>query len=277
MRSNDVCKLYATTWYVNGYKVHVEMSPISKELLPVSAFDYLTTRQQRNFKSWFQSKVLLFDHIELYAEIVKVENITYANKLTAIVGRQEFPINASKTLQAIELALSQRWEIRLNGKRYLYDVKFDNYTYFIFNGKNRRRSPDFFNKTNFENSRHETAAPIRVSSLFGREIMFGSAFYITKMFFCKQVELLPDEWIGLWREEIQLNLTKNEIGKILGNGQFSVFENQAGNKGVRICVEDFIPNYYNGEAVSAAHIVCFMHEMVFVLLSFSIVNFTAVP
>ena len=276
MRSNSACKMYTTTWYVNGYKVHVEMSPVSKELLPVSAFDHLTNRPMRNFNSWFKSKNIRFDLLDMYAEIVEVEDIPYTGKLTLIAGIREFPINASKTLKAIELALSKRWEIRLNGKRYFYDVKFDNYTYYVFSGR-RRLSPGFFNKTDMMNLKQEQAATKRVHFLFYGGILLESEFYITKMFFCQQVELLPDEWIGLWREEIQLNLTKNGIGKILGNGQFSVFENQDRQMGIRICVEDFNPQYYRAEAVSSSQIsLSFIHNVVFVLLSFSIVNFTVV-
>ena len=244
------------------------MSPFSKERLPLSAFNNLTPKQKRNIKSWFDSKGILLDFFKLYTEIVKINNISYTGKLNLIAGREETIINASKTLSTIRLALSQRWEIRLNGKKFLYDVKLDNFSSFVFDGTQRRGSPSLFNKTDLSNAEAESVPPPqRYHLVVDRISPRNNDFFITQMFLCKQVKLLPEEWVGLWREEIQLNLAGNGSGKILGDGQFSVFESQDRKLGVSICVEDFNPLYcYRGGTAAGSRISFCIYWIVFMLL-----------
>ena len=262
VRSNNECKIYATIWYHFGYKIHIKMNPVSEELLPLSAFDSLTQRQERNYKTWFDAKGIPLDHFILYAELVKVQNISYARKLSLIVGSKKLPFNASQTLMMVEQAMSQQWVIRLNGRRYHYDVIFDDYTSFVFDGNMIRTN--FYDPTVLE--------PIRPPKIYkrvlpvARDVLLETDFYITKMFFCEQVQLLPEEWVAIWREEIRLNITETGINKVLGDGQFSVYVNDNGERDIRICVEDFDPQYYtHASKASVSCLSVFAYMCVFIL------------
>ena len=63
-------------------------------------------------------------------------------------------------------------------------------------------------------------------------------FFITNMYFCEQVELLPGEWIPDY-QGIRLNVMGKGNDAYLGDAEINYRQKTDGTWQVHICVEDF--------------------------------------
>ena len=213
--------------------MHVILKPVLN-LLPLAAFEALPNDRKYNVKSWLKSNRFKVDSIEIHAETVIKQNVTYLGSLNTILGTTMYPLEASKLLKTVKSAMSKSWEIDIGGKKYEYMVQFDKYLTFIQNGQIKRK--DIFGRMKTE--LEENFLP-NIYDHYLFDFVKLIFFYINELYFCEQVDLLPDEWIADY-QGIRLNLSGTGDGKFLGDAQFNYQLGADGEWKVQICVDEFV-------------------------------------
>ena len=233
IRTPDGCSLFATTWYKSGFLLYVLLTPSSDVLLPKAAFDALPETKKRKFNKWLDVKEIPVNSIKLCAELVSKQNISYMRRLNILLGFQKFPIEAQEILKIVESALAKQWSINIDKETYNYNVALDKYLNFIDDGTKQRRTilHPSGNKSSVEKTMRKTSVAVY------KNIKMIS-FYITKMYFCKQVDLFPGEWIVDF-QGLRLNLTGLGDERFLGDGEFNYRMTQDKEWKIQICVDDF--------------------------------------
>ena len=233
IRTPDGCRLFATTWYKSGFLLHVLLTPSSDVLLPKAAFDALPEPKKRKFNKWLDVKEIPVNSIKLCAELVSKQNISYMRRLNILLGFQKFPIEAQEILKIVESALAKQWSINIDKETYNYNVALDKYLNFIDDGTKQRRT--ILHPSGIKSSVEKTMRKTYVAVYKNIKMI---SFYITKMYFCKQVDLFPGEWIVDF-QGLRLNLTGLGDEKFLGDGEFNYRMTQDKQWKIQICVDDF--------------------------------------
>ena len=233
IRTPDGCSLFATTWYKSGFLLHVLLTPSSDVLLPKATFDALPENKKRKFNKWLDVKGIPVNSIQLFAELVSKQNISYVRRLNILLGFYKFPIEAQEILKIVESALAKQWSINIDKETYIYNVALDKYLNFIEEGTQQRRTilHPSGNKSSVEKTMRKTYVAVYLNFKM-------ISFFITKMYFCQQVDLFPGEWIVDF-QGLRLNLTRLGDEKFLGDGEFNYRMTQDKEWKIQICVDDF--------------------------------------
>ena len=171
------------------------------------------------------------DSIDVSAELEDKHNVSYIRSLNMIIGEKiNTPLDSANLLETVKGSLKRRWRITQDGKKYYFAVQFDQYLYFIQNGRMRRTH--VLAKTNLS-----VLQPKRYEYIYENKKMIPP-FYITKLFFCEQVTLMSEEWIPDY-QGLRLNLTGTGNGSFLGDAEFNLRYKSDGTWQVKICLEDF--------------------------------------
>ena len=233
IRTSHGCTLYAKAWYKQGYLVHLIMTPTSDNYIRLDAFRRVIDGREPKMKQWLDSKGIKVDSIRVYADLMVVHNVSYMRTLNVIVGEEaKHSLIPADVLKTIQSSLNERWRIKVDDLKYYFNVAFDIYGYYVQNGNFLR-----VNRLNPVDKTESTPLP-KVYDYIYEYVQPIPPFYITKMFFCEQVTLLPEEWRsdyqGIW-----LNLTGTGNGSYLGDAEFNLHRKADGTWQVQICVEDF--------------------------------------
>ena len=142
-------------------------------------------------------------------------------KVCLRIGGNQAPVKIDKVLSKVERALSKIWTMKLNGYTYHLKAEFSKYHSYM-----------------------ESADYKSIEVAYRRGIhRFGSGYiFISKINFCKQVQLYDGEFVFLNNSlnRIQLNLTGDGSGKILGDGEFEENFHETAASTMKICIEDFM-------------------------------------
>ena len=251
IRTPDGCKLFAKTWFVPGYEIHVIITPVSEHKIPLEEFNKVTEREP-NMNNWLDTKGLDINHLIMYAEEAVQDNITLLGVMNIRLGSDKFPLNAQKLLKAIEKSISRQWVITLDKTVYTYEVEFDIYKKFVQNGNDYRKrwagtDPQLSSGSISESYK---LPKVYTSVLFHTKII---GLQISKMYFCEKVELFEIEWSGAY-SGVWLNLTGSGNDTFLGDGEFSYEDDFYGTKVVKveICADDFLAQF--GSRMNAANL-----------------------
>ena len=245
IRAPNGCKLFAKTWYVSGYEIHVIMTPTSERLIPLTEFNE-HTQNEENTNDWLDTKGLDINHMIMYAEETVVNNITFLKRINMKLGSNMYPLNAPQLLKAIERSLSTQWVITINESAYTYTIGFDKYETLVENGKVARMG---WVGTNSDTSHEPFLLPKIYTMILSRAKLVG--LHINNMYFCEKIELQEEEWIGGF-SGIWLNVTGDGNDTFLGDAEYSDEQDLNGIR-IQICADDFLSQFVS--KVSRAHLL----------------------
>ena len=249
LRIEGECVPLSSTKNRLTYRIQLEMTPTTDDLLPMSYLHEVFANKSRLSKAdtWFKTRGVPLEYLSFCAEPINVTNRVFARKLIVRIGKMNSPVIIDNVLKSIERALSHEWELTFHGQAYRFSANIDKFKIFVFDGTHGRYneveliekqtytySPDEMNKKIYE--------PIGMFWLEHKHKL--PSIVLTKMNFCEKVHLERSEWVGLW-QEIRLNLTGSGDGKVLGDSEYSMYADDQGQATVDICVEDFNPVYYS--------------------------------
>ena len=214
------CQLYIREWNKYGYYMMIELSPEQEGLLiPEAEFDTLTENERNNPKLWLNTQGLPMDIFQLFGRVP--QNTSSVSKFVLRIGGNQAPVKIDKVLSKVEGALSKLWTMELNG--YTYHLKAE------------------FNKFY---SDLETTEFKKLGVLYrrGKHMISGGYIFISKLNFCKQLQLHDGEFVFPTKSmtSIQLNLTGDGSGKTLGDSEFEQRFDENSESMMKICIEDFI-------------------------------------
>ena len=266
IRTPDGCKLFAKTWHVSGYEIHVIMTPVSELFIPLTEFNNLTERVH-NINDWLDTKGLDINHLIMYAEETEMDNKTLLGAMNMRLGSDKYPLNAQEMLKTIETSVSKEWSITLNKIVYPYKVQFDKYETFVQTGS--------VNKDKWYGEDPSPSSAMAESFMLPKVytlvlyIRRMTGLNINKMFYCEKIELLENEWSGAF-DGIWLNVTGSGNDTFFGDGEFFYEKDVFGTKvvTVQICLDDFMSQFVSDKntAPSLDHsIYVFLYlELVFI-------------
>ena len=253
-----MCKPISASWLNDQYFVQLEMTPAMIELLPMSYLDSLSVEERKQPNIWFDAKGAPLDFFILFVETSK--NNSFVKKLIVRIGRSRYPLNVAEETNSIRKAISQEWEININGKTFKFSVQFDKYASFVYDGVQRKFDVSEF-VTNDKTVRMGKAVK-RVNAFSSKTNNKLATLILRKTNFCDRVRLLATEWTGGFQEiRLDSSIAREGAEKVLGDSEFDMFLNDHGKVEVDICVEDFnqdykmhkasdaIPIAYNGNAM----------------------------
>ena len=242
----DGCKLFAKTWYVTGYEIHVIMTPTSERRIPLPEFNG-HAKNVTDINEWLDTKGLDINHLMMYAEEREENNITYLGVLNMKLGSNRYPLKAPKLLKAIDKSLSRQWVITVNKIVYTYDIQFDKYENFVQTGEfYRTRWIGTDKGLSSAASNEPFKLPKVYTPVLFRAKMVG--LQMNKMYFCERIELIKKEWSGAY-SGIWLNVTGSGNDTFLGDGEYSYEQDSFGTNDVivQICVDDFLSQFVSTE------------------------------
>lgn len=213
------CQLYIREWNKYGYIMMIELSPEQESLLiPEAEFDTLTENERNNPKLWLNTQGLPMDIFILLGRVP--QNESSVSKFTLRIGGNQFPVKMDKVLSKVERALSKIWTMKFNGHIYHLKAEFSK----------------FHSYSEYADYKYMDVADRR-----GEHLMSGGYIFISKINFCKQVQLYDGEFefLGTSLNKIQLNLTGDDSGKILGDGEFEERFDETAASTMKICIEDY--------------------------------------
>lgn len=206
------CQLYIREWNKYGYIIRIELLPEQGDLLiPEAEFDTLTQNERNNPKLWINTQGLPVDTFTLYGQVR--HNTSSVSNMVMELGGNQFPLKIDKVLSKVDRALSKLWTMKLNGYTYRFIPKF-----FRFRG--------YITIKDYKE--------IDAGKRRGKHLFNNGYISISKLNFCKQVQLYDDEYISQSFSTIQLNLTGDGTGKTLGSGEYDM------HRRLQICIEDFV-------------------------------------
>ena len=214
------CQLYIREWNKYGFIVWIELLPEQEGLLiSETDFETLTENELKNPKLWINTQGLHMDHLKFVGHVRK--NTSSMSKIVMRIGENQTPVKIDKVLQKIESALSKIWLIKLNGYTHRLKARLSRFRFYF-------ESEDY---TEIDAVNHR-----------GNYLHINRYIFISKMNFCKQVQLYDGEFVFLrgGLAGIKLNLTGDGSGKTLGNGEFHVRHDENAASPLKICIEDFI-------------------------------------
>ena len=220
MTSSD-CQLYIREWNKYGYILRIGLLLEQGSLIPETDFKTLTEKELKNPKLWINTQGLPVDTFKLFGQVR--QNTSGVSKFVVRIGGNQSPVKIDRVLQTIEIALSKIWTMKLNG--FTYHLKAKLYRF----------------RSYFES---EDYKEIDVGNRKGKHYSHNGYIFISKMNFCKQVQLYNGEFVFLDGRSggIQLNLTGDGSGKTLGDGEFHERSDETAMSPLKICIEDFICN-----------------------------------
>ena len=238
--------MYTNVWFKKGFLIHIILPPVSDHYIPLDTFKHAIVEDEKAILSqWLDSKGFRIDSIRIDAELVTVLDATYMRSLNMIIGQVKYPLYSSKVLNTVKRTLETKWVILVNGTKYYYNLELDKYAYYIQNGVLSRNAL-------FENGSENSPQPLPLPMFYEPIYHFEKVmpvFFITKMYFCEQVELLPEEWIPDY-QGIRLNVTGKGNDAYLGDAEINYRQKTDGTWQVHICVEDFKSQFSSTEVNS---------------------------
>ena len=239
IRTPGGCKLFAKTLYVPGFEIHVIMTPVSEQSIPLAEFSELIDSVPE-IDDWLDTNGLHINHLIMYAEEETAnDNTTFLGVLNMILGSNKYPLNVQQVLKAIEKALSKVWVITLDKTVYTYKVQFDKYETFVQTGSNARKK--WFGRSSAPEPEPFMLPKVYTPVLYETKVVGPT---INKLYFCEKVKLLEKEWSGAY-DGLWLNVTGSGNGTFLGDGEF-VYEKDffgTNDAKVEICADDFLSQF----------------------------------
>ena len=234
IKTPDGCKQFTINWDNARYILSVLLTPLNK-WIPLQQFANLRGNFNQNYKKTFKSNGIPLDTFKLYINATEKGNVSFVETLHLILGDKHFSGKMKEVLDLIRSAMSKTWNIRLD-KLYVFDAAFGK-TLHIYGIEY---------ETYIDNQPNASSKTQQLVYFKEFQRSYKSGLYLNKLYFCKQVELLPGEWIKLDRDEVQLNLTEGN-GKILGDAEYIYTGDDL--ERMRICVDDFNPVYSDEHVV----------------------------
>ena len=228
IKTPEGCQQFTINWDNARYILPVLLTPLNKGI-PLQQFANLRGKQNQNYKKIFKSNGIPLDTFKLYINATEKGNVSFVETLHLILGDKHVSDKMKEVLDLIRSAFSKTWKIRLDelyvfdatfGKSlHLYGIEYEAYIHNKPNASSKTQQLVYFKE-------------------FQRT--YKSGLNLNKLYFCKQIELLPGAWIKLDRGEVQLNLTEGN-GTILGDAEYIYTGDNL--ERMRICVDDFNPDY----------------------------------
>ena len=236
-RTNDGCKVLGYKWFADAISIYFVLTPRTKilakeieDILDRSPSEEILLKRN-TFQSW---KLRLLYKGEESGVLIKhfVAQVLYE--------RRDMSIKPITLLHRIETSLHQSWRIELPGKSYDLTVSLDvNYGYPSYAHKENGsvemlHVPTWLSYWADFVSNRQIARNQLLQKVIDDFDFFPNGFIvISKLFFCEQVELLPDEYITDGH-----NIYFLKQGKYLENGVYTQFGYK--NPVYRVCLSEFI-------------------------------------
>ena len=213
---------------MQGYQLFLDLQPTD----PADDFPTvkeLQTLSDNAFKNSFVQLELPVDFWSIYAETVTdSNNIEYVKSLSfKNIKSSEYPVDFIRMIKNISFAISHNLTIFIEKKLSI----MKSFTYTVNFAKSFR--------THF--SEHGGSDNYTFISDAGNMLTLSTI--ITKLYFCEQVRLWPEEWHRLddYSSNIVVTLGEGGSDKVLQDYEYSRHNTENGDAYVQICVEDFNP------------------------------------
>ena len=211
---------------MRGYQLFLDLQPTDP------ADDFPTVKEleslsDNEFKNSFVQLELPVDFWRIYAETVTDSNkIEYVKSISLNIKSSEYPVDFFRMIKNISFAISHNLTIIIQKK-----LSIISFTYTV----------NFAKSFRFHFSEHGGSDNYTLISAHGNMLTLSPI--ITKLYFCEQVRLWPEEWHMLddYSSNIVVTLGEGASNKVLQNYEYSRHNTENGDSYVQICVEDFNP------------------------------------
>ena len=238
-RTPDGCKVFGDKWFADAISINFVLTPntrlLAKEIEDILHRKNRSTSEEiflkRNtFQSW---KLRLLYKSEESGVLIKhfIAQVLFESR--------DLSINPIALLQRVEASLHQPWRIELPDKSYDLNVGLDvNYGYSSHAYKENGSVAMLYAPTwliywvNDVLNRQIERNQLLKEVIDGIGRLPNGFIVISKLFFCEQVELLPDEYV---MEQTNIYFLKE--GKYLEKGVYTQFGIK--NPVFRVCLSEF--------------------------------------